>query len=259
MRSPVLFVSHGSPMLALDSDHAWARALHAYGRSHGAKAILVVSAHWWTPDLRITTTEQPVTIHDFSGFPEALYRLAYPASGSPALAGRAMELLRVAGLPVEADPNRGLDHGAWSVLRHSHPEADLPVVQLSLPRWEPAALLKVGEALAPLRAEGVLIVASGGLIHNLRAVDWDAPDDAVRPWADEAEAWFARHLDAGDTEALLDHRTRWAGSHQAAPTPDHLDPVFVAIGAAQGDPHRTVYQGFQLGTLSLRTWSWEAP
>lgn len=259
MRSPVLFVSHGSPMLALEPAHAWARALRAYGSSHGAKAILVVSAHWWTPDLRITTSEQPVTIHDFSGFPEALSRIAYPAPGSPALAARAIDLLRAAGLPVQADPARGLDHGAWSVLRHAHPEADLPVVQLSLPRWEPAALLKLGRVLAPLREEGVLLVASGGLIHNLRAVDWDAPDAVVRPWAAEAEAWFARHLDAGDTAALLDHRTRWAGSPQAAPTSDHLDPVFVALGAAGGDPHRTVYQGFQLGTLSLRTWSWEAP
>ncbi len=259
MTAPVLFVSHGSPMLALDSDHAWARALHAHGQAHEVKAILVVSAHWWTPDLRITISEQPVTIHDFSGFPEALYRLGYPAPGSPELAHRTLALLQDAGLPVTADPTRGLDHGAWSVLRHAHPEADLPVVQLSLPRWEPAALLKLGQALAPLRNEGVLIVASGGLIHNLRAVDWDAPDEVVRPWAVEAEAWFARHLDEGDTATLLDHRSRWTGSSQAAPTTDHLDPIFVALGAAQGDPHRTVYEGFQLGTLSLRTWSWEAP
>ncbi|HJW33870.1 MAG TPA: class III extradiol ring-cleavage dioxygenase [Holophagaceae bacterium] len=259
MRSPVLFVSHGSPMLALDSEHAWARALHAYGHSHGAKAILVVSAHWWTPDLRITTSAEPVTLHDFSGFPEALYRISYPAPGSPELARQAMGLLQEAGFPVTADATRGLDHGAWSVLRHSHPEANLPVVQLSLPRWEPPMLLKLGQALAPLREEGVLLVASGGLIHNLRAVDWDAPDEVVRPWAAEAEAWFAHHLDAGDTTALLDHRARWAGSHPSAPTTDHLDPIFVALGAAQGDPHRTVYQGFQLGTLSLRSWSWEAP
>ncbi len=259
MSAPVLFVSHGSPMLALDSDHAWARALHAYGRSHGAKAILVVSAHWWTPDLRITTAEQPVTIHDFSGFPEALYRLAYPAPGSPELARRALGLLQDAGFPVVSDASRGLDHGAWSVLRHSHPEAELPVVQLSLPRWEPEALMRLGAALAPLREEGVLILASGGLIHNLRAVDWEAPDEVVRPWAAEAETWFAQQMDAGDLEALVQHRSRWAGSHQSAPTTDHLDPIFVALGAAQGDPHHTLYQGFQLGTLSLRSWSWEAP
>lgn len=246
-------------MLALDSGHAWARALHAYGHSHSVKAILVVSAHWWTPDLRVTTSPGPVTIHDFSGFPEALYRLQYPAPGAPELARRVMGLLQDSGLSVQADDARGLDHGAWSVLRHAYPEAQVPVIQLSLPRWEPAALLRLGAALAPLREEGVLILASGGLIHNLRAVDWDAPDEVVRPWAAEAEQWFAQHLDSGDHAALTDHRAAWPGSHQSAPTPDHLDPVFVALGAAMGDPHRTIYQGFQLGTLSLRTWSWEAP
>ncbi|MBI3132332.1 MAG: dioxygenase [Acidobacteria bacterium] len=259
MKTPVLFVSHGSPMLALDSDHPWARALHAFGRTRDVKAVLVISAHWWTPDLRITTSAKPVTIHDFAGFPEALYRIAYPAPGSPELARRATGLLQDAGFPVHAEEARGLDHGAWSVLRHSHPEAEVPVVQLSLPRWDPDALIRQGAALAPLREEGVLILASGGLIHNLRAVDWDSADDAVRPWAAEAEAWFVQHLDAGDVASLADHRARWAGSHQSAPSTDHLDPVFVAIGAAQGDPHRTLYQGFQLGTLSLRSWSWEAP
>jgi 4,5-DOPA dioxygenase extradiol len=246
-------------MLALDAEHPWARALHAYGHTHRAKAILAISAHWWTPELHLTTTPKPVTIHDFSGFPEALYRIAYPAPGSPQLARRVMDLLREEGFSTQADETRGLDHGAWSVLRHSHPEAELPVVQLSLPRWEPAALLRLGAALAPLREEGVLILASGGLIHNLRAVDWKAGEEAVRPWASEAETWFAHHLDSGDVASLLDHRNRWAGSHTAAPTTEHLDPFFVALGAGKGDPHRTVFQGFQLGTLSLRSWSWEAP
>jgi 4,5-DOPA dioxygenase extradiol len=259
MNAPVLFASHGSPLLALEDEHPWARDLRAWGRTHPVKAILAVSAHWWTPDLRITTSPQPPTIHDFGGFPEALYRISYPAPGDPELAQRILTLLAAAGLPAQADEVRGLDHGTWSVLGHSHPEAQIPVVQLSLPRWAPRDLLRLGAALAPLRAEGVLILASGGLIHNLRAVAWEAPDGEVLPWAAEAEAWFARHLEAGDLESLADHRARWAGSHQAAPTTDHLDPLFVALGAAQGDPVRTVHQGFQLGTLSLRTWSWEAP
>ncbi len=259
MNAPVLFASHGSPMLALEEGHPWARALHAWGRTHQPRAILAVSAHWWTPDLRITTSPQPPTLHDFGGFPEALYRLSYPAPGSPELAGRIQVLLEAAGFPVKSDDARGLDHGTWSLLRHSHPEATIPVVQLSLPRWAPRDLLRLGAALAPLRGEGVALVASGGLIHNLRAVAWEAPDGEVLPWAAEAEDWFVHHLEAGDLDALLDHRERWAGSLAAAPTTDHLDPLFVALGAAGRDPARTVHQGFQLGTMSLRTWSWEAP
>lgn len=259
MSAPVLFASHGSPMLALEDGHPWARALRAWGRTHEVKAILAVSAHWWTPDLRITTSPQPPTIHDFGGFPEELYRISYPAPGEPDLARRILSLLEDAGVPGKADEVRGLDHGTWSVLRHTHPEAAIPVVQLSLPRWAPRDLHRLGAALAPLRAEGVAIVASGGLIHNLRAVAWEAPDGEVLPWAAEAEAWFAGHLEAGEFEPLFDHRERWAGSHQAAPTSDHLDPLFVALGAAGGNPVRTVHASFQLGTMSLRTWSWEHP
>ena len=256
MTAPVLFASHGSPMLALEEAHPWARALRAWGSVRRPEAILAVSAHWWTPDLRITTGAHPGVIHDFAGFPEALFRLDYPAPGAPALAARVQARLEAAGFPTAADAARGFDHGVWSVLRHSHPEATVPVVQLSLPRWGPGELIRLGEALAPLRAEGVLILASGGLVHNLRAVDWDAPDDSVRAWAAEAEVWFAERLQARDFEALADHRRRWPGSLQAAPTTDHLDPFFLALGAAGGEVPRTVHQGFQLGTLSLRTWSW---
>lgn len=259
MNAPILFASHGSPLLALETNHPWARTLRVWGSAQPAKAILAVSAHWWTPDLRLTTAERPGVIHDFAGFPKALYELDYPAPGNPTLVARIRALLGAAGFTIAADAERGLDHGVWSVLRHSHPDATTPVVQLSLPRWAPADLLRLGAALAPLRAEGVLLLASGGLVHNLRAVDWDAPDEAVRPWAAEAEAWFVERLEAGDLEALADHRRRWPGSAQAAPTTEHLDPLFVALGAAGGDPHRTLHQGFQLGTLSLRTWSWEAP
>lgn len=252
-KAPVLFASHGSPMLALDPGHAWARALGAFGAGLGARptAILGVSAHWWTRDLRVTAAPRPGVLHDFGGFPEALYALDYPAPGDPALARRV-----AARTGAVLDEARPWDHGLWSVLRHAFPEADLPVVQLSLPRWTPADLQDLGAKLAPLREEGVLIVASGGLVHNLRRADFGAPDGHPEPWALEAETWILDHL---GTEDLLEHRTRMPLSREAAPTVEHLDPLFVALGAAGGDGFRTVHDGWHLANGSLRTLAWEAP
>ena len=248
---PVLFVSHGSPLLAL-GDSAYARALGAFAEDlpERPRAVLVVSAHWQTPDLRVTSSERPGVLHDFGGFPRELYALDYPAPGDPALAARA-----AAALGAELDPLRPLDHGAWAVLRHLFPGADVPVVQVSLPRAAPPDLVALGEALRAFREEGILILASGGLVHNLSLVDWSAPDGQAEAWALDAERWFLERLGDGRREELLEHRRVWPQSRRAAATTEHLDPVFVAMGAADGAV-RTVFEGWQMGTMGLRCLAW---
>jgi len=258
MRSPILFVSHGSPELALASSHPWARALAGFGRELPARAILAISAHWWTPELRITAAAQPGVLHDFSGFSKELYALDYPAAGDPALAVELAAFLAKQGFPATLDPTRPLDHGVWAVLRHLHPAADLPVIQLSLPRWEPARLLELGRSLAPLRDEGIVILASGGIVHNLGRLDWEESGTEAMPWAAEAEAWVLEAIRQGDLAALADHRTRWPHSRTAAPTTEHLDPLFVGLGAAGGEPPSELFRGFQLGSLSLASLAWGA-
>lgn len=257
MRSqPVLFVSHGSPMLAL-GDHPYARALAAFAESlpEAPRAVVVVSAHWQTSAPRATSSARPGVLHDFSGFPKELFQLDYPAPGEPALAAKVVQTLGSRGLEAAADPDRPLDHGAWAVLRHLFPLADVPVVQVSLPRLAPAGLVALGEALRAFREEGVLILASGGLVHNLGAVDWSAPDGQAHPWALDAEAWLLERLHDGRWGELLDHRAAWPQSRMAAPTTEHLDPLFVAMGASAG-PARTVFAGWQLGNMSLRCLAW---
>jgi 4,5-DOPA dioxygenase extradiol len=143
------------------------------------------------------------------------------------------------------------------VLRHAFPEAEVPVVQMSLPHWDPASLVALGAALRPLREEGILILASGGLVHNLRTADFSAPGTRVDPWARAAEAWFLERISDGRGEALLDHRSQWPQSREAAPTTEHLDPVFVALGAAgAGEKARTIHDGWQLANMSLRCLAW---
>jgi len=257
---PVLFVSHGSPMLALEPPtHPYARALRSFalGLPEKPAGILVVSAHWQTRDPRAMTSPRPGVLYDFGGFPARLSTLDYPSPGDPALAERALRLMATLSLAAEGDPGRPLDHGAWAVLRHLFPEADVPVVQVSLPRWSPTGLVALGEALAPLREEGILVLASGGLVHNLGTADFSAPDDRVDPWALGAEKWFVDRIQDGHREDLLDHRALWPQSRLAAPTTEHLDPVFVALGAAgTGAEVRTVHDGWQLANMSLRCLAW---
>ena len=252
---PVLFVSHGSPMLALDPpDHPYAHALGSFARAQPERprAVVTVSAHWQTRTPQVTASPRPGVMYDFSGFPPALSAVTYPAPGDPGLAAAIARSLGAA-----PDSARPLDHGAWAVLRHLFPDADVPVLQVSLPDRDPAGLVELGQALAPLRDEGVLILASGGLVHNLRTVDWSAPDEVVAPWAKEAEAWFLERLFSGRTGELLAHRDLWPESRRAAATTEHLDTVFAAMGAARPqEAPRTVFDGWQLGTMSLRCLAW---
>ncbi|WP_026853895.1 DODA-type extradiol aromatic ring-opening family dioxygenase [Geothrix fermentans] len=250
---PALFLAHGSPMLALEGG-AWGEAVSTLGHELPAlRAILVCSAHWESAGpFLLSSAETPGVMHDFGGFPEVLYTLDYPAPGSPGLAAEAAGLLRAAGLEAALDAQRPLDHGAWVPLRYLAPRAEVPVLQLSLPRPRtPELLLAAGRALAPLREQGVLIVGSGGVVHNLRRLDWS---DATgpQPWARDFQAWVDQRLAAGDAAGLADWR-KAPGAAESVPTSEHLDPLFVALGAAQVVPE-PLFEGWQLGSLSLASY-----
>jgi 4,5-DOPA dioxygenase extradiol len=263
MRAPSLFVSHGSPMIAIEDD-TWGRALRELGeRSPRPKAALVVSGHFEEPvPVRVTASPAPATIHDFYGFPDELYRIRYAAPGDPALARRVAGLLDGAGLAAELDPDRGFDHGAWVPLRFLYPDARVPVVQVSQPApRSPETMLALGAALAPLREEGVAVIGTGGVVHNLRRID-PAADAAgrVADWAREFDAWFADRLDAMDVDALADYRRRAPHAALAAPTPEHFDPIFAVLGAARPDERAsTIHEGFRYGSISMRSFVVGAP
>jgi 4,5-DOPA dioxygenase extradiol len=253
---PVLFLSHGSPMLALEGG-AWGEAMARFGAAQRPEAVLMISAHWEASGVpRLTAAPRPGVIHDFGGFPDELYQLDYPAPGAPALVERMRPLLRAAGVDTLADPSRALDHGAWVPLRHMYPDADVPVVQLSLPRpRSPRELHRMGAALAPLREEGVLIVGSGGLVHNLRRLAWQGGGE-TEAWAADFDAWADGRARAGDAAALLDWEAQAPDPRTAHPSTEHFDPLFVALGAAGDAGAGPLFEGWQLGNLSLRSFIW---
>lgn len=256
-RAPVLFVSHGSPTEALELND-WTKAVARFGReTPKPAAIVAVSAHWVTHrEVGVTAAPSPETIHDFYGFPQPLYRILYPAPGDPALAARIVERLRQAGFPAEADPVRGLDHGTWSPLLHGWPLAEVPVVQVSLPAALPADLLKFGAALAPLREEGVLVLGSGGAVHNLGEVAFDEKERRTQDWAAEFDGWVGARVADLDVAALARWRAEAPHAERAHPTTEHWDPLLVAMGArVAGDEPAVVYEGFTYGTLSMRSFA----
>lgn len=257
MRQPVLFISHGSPMRALEGG-AWGDALRDLGRSLDPAAILVVSAHWETEGpAHVTASPRPGVIHDFYGFPEPLYGLDYPSPGDSSLAGRILSGLRKEGIEAIPDPERPLDHGAWAPLLHLFPGADRPVLQVSQPlERSPQSLHAMGQALMPLREEGLLILGSGGIVHNLRRLEWgsEAPPEG---WAGDFDAWAASRLEAGDQEALLDWKRQGPEPALAHPRSEHWDPLFAALGAAGDTKPRTVFEGWEHRNLSLRSLIWD--
>jgi 4,5-DOPA dioxygenase extradiol len=259
-RTPVLFVSHGAPTEAMAVD-GWTDALRRFGRElPRPRAIVAVSAHWTTRGtVGVTGAKAPETIHDFYGFPAPLYRIRYPAPGDPALAARIAALLGKAGIPAAVDPARGLDHGAWTPLLHGWPLAEVPVVQVSLPEAPPDRLLAFGAALAPMREEGILIVASGGAVHNLGEVAFDAPDGEAPGWAAAFDRWLAERVAAMDAPGLARWKRDAPDPRRAHPTSEHYDPVLVAMGAARpGDTPAVLHEGFQFGTLSMRSFALRA-
>ncbi len=263
-----LFVSHGPPSMVMD-DLPVAGVLARLGRAlPRPAAILCVSAHWQAARASVGLAEAPETIHDFYGFPAPLYDLRYPAPGAPALARRAAALLEAAGLACDREPERGLDHGAWEPLMLMYPDAEVPVAQLSLHAGEDAAAhLALGRALAPLRAEGILILGSGTATHNL--AEWRAGGDTP-DWARRFENWLVETVTAGDTGAMADYLNRGPQARRAHPSAEHFLPLPLAMGAgaapgpgselgAEGPiPGQVLHRGFSYGSLSMAAFAFGA-
>ena len=235
---PSVFVSHGSPMFALDPGST-GPALHAWAQAQPRpRAIVVMSPHWMARAPVVMSTPAPQTWHDFGGFAAALYQLQYPAPGDPALAQEVQALLQAAGIEAGTDPRRPLDHGAWVPLMHLYPEADVPVVQLALPaHWGPARVHALGHALRPLRARGVLLLGTGSMTHNLSEFSGGEPAPAA--YVGEFSRWVEDRVVQGDLAALLDYRARAPHAGRAHPTDEHFLPLFFALGAADegAQPH----------------------
>ncbi|MEY4427561.1 MAG: hypothetical protein RLZZ182_250 [Pseudomonadota bacterium] len=258
-RLPSLFISHGAPTFALEPGLA-GPALSALGLTvPRPEAVLVVSPHWMTPTPRVGTVDRPATVHDFGGFDAALYRLDYPVAGHPALAERALSLLADAGWAPQADARRGLDHGAWVPLRYLYPQADVPVFQVSLPsRLDAAAAWALGEALAPLAHEGVLIVGSGSLTHNLYEFQLDHDHEAA--YAAEFTHWVRGAVMRRDRARLLRTLTDAPHAQRAHPTPEHFWPLLVAAGAADlAQPVQVIDGGIAHGVLAMDAYAFGMP
>lgn len=248
---PVLFLGHGNPMNALqinDFTKAWGNIGTTIPQP---KAVLCISAHWYVPRTAVTAMTEPRTIHDFGGFPQDLYQVTYPAHGDPVLANRIRDLL----FPhsIYLDDQWGLDHGTWSVLCHIYPKANIPVVQLSIDRTKPAAFhYELGKKLAPLRKEGILIVGSGNLVHNLRAYDWSRHLDEPFDWAVRFEEQVKELLLAKDDDSLIDYKTLGNDAMLSIPTPDHYLPLIYVIACRkEGERLSFPVNGIDGGSISM--------
>jgi len=250
-RMPVVFVGHGNPMNAL-ARNQYTDGWHQLGLSlPKPRAILCVSAHWYVPRVAVTAMRQPRTIHDFGGFPRALYEVTYPAPGSPEFAQRIAEIL--APLPVELDQSWGLDHGTWSVLLHFYPDAAIPVIQLSIDETKDAAAhYEFARRLAPLRDEGVLIVGSGNIVHNLHAYAWGDDSAAPYDWALRFDSLARQLLAQGDFAPLVAYESLGRDALLSAPTPDHYLPLLYIIAQCQhNEPVSFPVTGFDGGSISM--------
>ncbi len=253
-RIPSLFVSHGAPTFALEPGRAGAQ-LGALGRQlERPRAVVVVSPHWTTRGVRVTGALRPETIHDFGGFDRRLYDMAYPAEGAPALAQRIAALLSQAGWPAQVDPQRGLDHGAWVPLMHLFPRADLPVLQVSMPvGLDSASAWRLGQALAPLAAEGVLVVGSGSLTHNLYEFRMGSTVEA--DYAREFTHWIRDAVRAGDAARVVEGLERAPHAQRAHPTSEHYLPLVIALGAApQALPVTVLDGGIEHEVLAMESY-----
>lgn len=263
---PTFFVSHGAPTSPLERDQPVHGFMGGLLRGLSPRAILMISAHWEAAVPTATSASPLRTIHDFSGFPRELYDLRYEPPGQPDLARQTTDLLAKAGLAAQLDATRGMDHGGWTPLIVARPQADIPVVQLSLVRGlDPSTHLAMGHALAPLRDDGVLIIGSGGAVHNLRAIDWAAlgPGAKAPPppaWATDFRAWLDETLalPAADRTTALRQWAKAPGARMAHPREEHLMPLHVAAGAAGSDKAELIHESWQGGSLSLAAWRFGA-
>lgn len=249
-RMPALFLAHGNPMNAL-ADNAFTRTLAQIAEDIPRPvAIAVVSAHWETRGTRVLSSAKPKTIHDFGGFPRELYELSYPADGAPDVAGRVCQLLSSA----RPDESWGLDHGAWTVLRHMWPDADVPVLEISLDAtaW-PKEHFELGRALAPLRDEGVLVLGSGNIVHSFAGVRWE-PDATPHAWAREFDAWVADALVRRDYRALVDYESAAGPAGRlSVPTNEHYLPLLYAAALCdESDAITFPHEGIDMASMSMR-------
>jgi len=248
---PAVFFGHGNPMNAI-RENAWTRSWAAIGAAlPRPKAVLCVSAHWYLPATAVTAIAQPRTIHDFGGFPPELHRVQYPAPGAPELATRVARLLEPT--PVALDRSWGLDHGTWSVLVHVYPEADIPVVQLSIDETKAASWhFETARKLAPLRDEGVLIIGSGNLVHNLHTYSWGNPTAEPYDWAIRFETLARKALGAADFAPLVRYQSLGDDAMLSAPTPDHYLPLLYVLAQHRpGEPVSFPVEGFDGGSISM--------
>jgi 4,5-DOPA dioxygenase extradiol len=248
---PAIFFGHGNPMNAIQTNaytQAWRRIGEQVGKP---RAILSVSAHWYGPATAVTAGPRPRTIHDFGGFPAELYEVQYPAPGDAALGARVQELL--APLEVPLDGSWGLDHGTWSVLRHVYPDADVPIVQLSIDATQPPSFHhRLGRSLAPLRGERILIVGSGNIVHNLRMYTWGQDRRAPYDWAERFERRAQEIILAAQDEALIEYRQLGTDAALSVPTPDHYLPLLYVLGARHpGEAATFPVSGIEGGSISM--------
>ena len=250
-RMPVVFFGHGNPMNAIQSN-AWTEAWNEVGAAMPRpRAILSISAHWYLPGTSVTAMPAPRTIHDFGGFPRELYRVEYPAPGDPALASRVQSLL--APTPVDLDEHWGLDHGTWSVLRHVFPEADVPVIQLRIDETQPPAFhYELGRRLAPLRGDGVLVMGSGNLVHNLHAYGWGRHSMEPYDWAVRFESVARDLMRRGEHGPLVAYESLGGDALLSVPTPDHYLPLLYVLGLrGQEEAVSFPVEGFDGGSISM--------
>jgi len=258
-KAPVLFISHGAPTFAIEPG-LLGPALQQLGHQlPPLEAVLVVSPHWQTKGVTVMTTAVPETVHDFGGFPASLYRLQYPAAGQPDLARQAAALLVESGFPTQLDEHRGLDHGAWVPLMHLLPQANLPVFQVSMPfNLSTRQAFEMGQALAPLREQGVLIVASGSMTHNLYEVR--QPASAALVYAQEFAGWIKTAVQADAVGSVIHYRSEAPHAERAHPTQEHFLPLLVALGAkGDGDAVQFLDGGITHRVLSMDSYVWGMP
>ncbi len=257
---PSLFIAHGAPLLAIENND-YTQFLNQLGSNlPRPKAIVLFSAHWESPIQKVSNVEgEYKTIYDFGGFPEELYRIEYPAKGQGELSKEIQDLFAEQGIPFEVETKRGLDHGAWVVLRKLYPNADIPVISMSVnPQLSPEEQYKIGKSLAGLREKDVLIIGSGGTVHNLRAVNWSKDGTGeTDDWALNFDEWLAIRLKKWDVESLFNYRTLSATADLAVPPygSEHFIPLFYALGAADNQKTATLlHRSYRYGNLSHSIW-----
>ena len=255
--APAIFVSHGSPMLAVEPGALGAKLAELGNHWDQVRGIVVISPHWQTKTLKVGSHLQPETIHDFGGFPRALYTLNYPAPGSQDLAQQILHTLASSGIKAELDAEQGLDHGVWVPLLHLRPQADIPVVPVSLPEdATPESAFALGHALLTLRTQGVAVIGSGSMTHNLYEFR-GAQDTQPQAYVAEFSNWVRSHIEARDITAMIHYRTQAPHAVRAHPTDEHFLPLFVTLGAStEQDSMRVLDTEVRYGMLSMESYAW---